>query len=86
MPEQSAGETISSWGEGVAKTLFTGLTVALFAGGITWLTTIHNQLSEHTARIAVLEAQTVEQRRQLDKIDRKIDDVNLKLDKLVDRK
>jgi len=57
---------LSWWLLGVFGTLATG-------GASAWLTSVHSLGRIHGEKIAVLEAQMLEQRHQLERIDRKLD-------------
>jgi hypothetical protein len=54
------------WVLGILGTLFTG-------GAMTWLGSMHTLTRIHGEKIAVLESQLEAQRRQLERIDQKLD-------------
>jgi cell division protein FtsL len=64
---------VGRWFMGIIGSLMAGLALATVLGGVSWLTSMYTLTQHHGEKIAVLESQLSDQRRQLDRIDQKID-------------
>ncbi len=68
-----AAPNLSRWLLGLIGSLVAGLLLAAILGGVSWLTSLYTLTHFHGEKIAVLESQIADQRRQLDRIDQKLD-------------
>jgi hypothetical protein len=64
---------LGRWFLGFVGSLAAGLSLAAVLGGASWLSSLYTLTQHHGEKIAVLESQLGDQRRQLDRIDQKLD-------------